>query len=224
MNNRFDLRTEHTHGFFFSNPKQCRAFEGASDAEGGVKLPDSAPSDKVGGSGHIPRLDEIAPGALEPHSGSSGADADRQMAEGKSRASAGNNIAIRSLIESARSGPATRSISAIISLDARSIDSRSFASRNASRNFSASTLSRRANMRSQMSKRNMRVVASDLLPSKESADTAGAGAGAVAVVAGFEGGGACCCRAEAMNTPVRTEKVPVLLGLNPRPTASTFSR
>jgi AcrR family transcriptional regulator len=81
----------------------------------------------------------------------------------------GSSIAILSLIESARSDPARRSISSTICRLAANRAGRSVACRSNSRNFSAATGSRRANMRSQMSNRNMRVVASERLPSKASA-------------------------------------------------------
>lgn len=50
------------------------------DAGAGADMPPTTASDVIGSSGHIPRLEEINPAALDEHSGSSGADADRKAA------------------------------------------------------------------------------------------------------------------------------------------------
>ncbi|MCY1239724.1 hypothetical protein D9M72_525340 [compost metagenome] len=105
---------------------------------------------------------------------------------------------MRSRSESARSGPAAFSISESISAAMVSMASRSRASRRASRIWLAKRGSRRTNMRSQMSNRNMRVVASERLPSKLSAEVAtwiGSAAG-TGVGAGAGGGatGRATCR------------------------------
>ena len=49
------------------------------DSGPGAELPPNEADDPLGSSGHIKRLEEVAPDALKEHSGSPGADADRQM-------------------------------------------------------------------------------------------------------------------------------------------------
>lgn len=51
------------------------------DGGAGIDMPPARPSDPIGGSGHIPRLDEIRPSSTHEISGSPGADADRRGAE-----------------------------------------------------------------------------------------------------------------------------------------------
>lgn len=53
------------------------------DAGEGAEAAPATASDPVGSSGHVPRLEEINPEALNHHSASSGADADRLAAEGR---------------------------------------------------------------------------------------------------------------------------------------------
>lgn len=49
------------------------------DAGPGAELPPNQADDPLGSSGHIKRLEEVAPDALNEQSGSPGADMDRQM-------------------------------------------------------------------------------------------------------------------------------------------------
>lgn len=74
-------------------------------------------------------------------------------------------------MESARSCPVIFSISSIMRREAASMASRSRALRKASRKFAASSGCRWENMRSQILKGNILVVASDRLPSNWSAET-----------------------------------------------------
>lgn len=51
------------------------------DAGPGAEEPKPKASDVLGGSGHVPQLEEIKPEASQTHTGSAGADADRLAAE-----------------------------------------------------------------------------------------------------------------------------------------------
>lgn len=51
------------------------------DAGPGAELPPNQADDPLGSSGHIKRLEEVAPDAGKEHPGSPGADADRQIGQ-----------------------------------------------------------------------------------------------------------------------------------------------
>lgn len=53
------------------------------DGGQGAEAPRPRATDPVGGSGHVPQLEEINPGALDESTGSAGADADRRAGSGQ---------------------------------------------------------------------------------------------------------------------------------------------